>query len=149
MFQDTSRILPQPLEPYNQASNASYSYIVYAYKEIQSVISTLKGIRERSSSEFNNIFSEAQKLRKDLHGQDFELSRSRIVRHQMHRSNPETSSPEVHYHFTLYNEFLSQVIRELLERFTENSSHGAAISYQVNLYPLRWKMRFQKSLLKQ
>ena len=82
-------------------------------------------IRERSSSEFKNIFSEAQKLGKDLHGQDFELSRSRIVRHQMHRSNPETSSPEEHYHFTLYDEFLSHVIRELLERFTENSSHGS------------------------
>ena len=56
--------------------------VVYAYKEVQSVISTLKGMRERSSSEFKNIFSEAQKLGKDLHGQDFEHSRPRIVRHQ-------------------------------------------------------------------
>ena len=100
--------------------------VVYAYKEVQSVISTLKGMRERSSSEFKNIFSEAQKLGKDLHGQDFELSRPRIVRHQMHRSNPETSSPEEHYRVTLYDEF---VIRELLERFTENSSHGSGLLY--------------------
>ena len=103
--------------------------VVYAYKEVQSVISTLKGMRERSSSEFKNIFSEAQKLGKDLHGQDFELSRPRIVRHQMHRSNPETSSPEEHYRVTLYDEFLSHVIRELLERFTENSSHGSGLLY--------------------
>ena len=40
--------------------------VVYAYKDVQSVISTLKGMRERSSSEFKNIFSEAQKLGKDL-----------------------------------------------------------------------------------
>ena len=86
-------------------------------------------MRERSSSEFKNIFSEAQKLGKDLHGQDFELSRPRIVRHQMHRSNPETSSPEEHYRVTLYDEFLSHVIRELLERFTENSSHGSGLLY--------------------
>ena len=100
--------------------------VVYAYKEVQSVISTLKGMRERSSSEFKNIFSEAQKLGKDLHGQDFELSRPRIVRHQMHRA---TSSPEEHYHVTLYDEFLSHVIRELLERFTENSSQGSGLLY--------------------
>ena len=47
----------------------------------------------------------------------------------MHRSNPETSSPEEHYRVTLYDEFLSHVIRELLERFTENSSHGSGLLY--------------------
>ena len=66
---------------------------------------------------------------KDLHGHDFELSRTRTVRHQMHRSNPETSSPEEHYCVTLYDEFLSHMICELLERFTENSSHGSGLLY--------------------
>ena len=103
--------------------------VVYAYKEIQSVISTVKGMRERSSSEFKNIFSEAQKLVKDLHWQDFELSRPRIVRHQMHGSNPETFSPKEHYRVTLYDEFLSHVIRELLERIMKFSSHGSVLLY--------------------
>ena len=51
------------------------------------------------------------------------------MRHQMHRSNPATSSPEERYRVTLYNEFLSHVIRELLERFIEDSSHGSGLLY--------------------
>ena len=105
--------------------------VVYAYKEVQSVISTVKGMRESSSSEFKIIFSEAQKLVKDLHGQNFELSRPRIVRHQMHGSNPETFSPKEHYRVTLYDEFLSRVIRELLERIMKISSHGSVLLYHL------------------
>ena len=48
--------------------------VVYAYKEVQSVISTLKGMRERSSSEFKNIFSEAQKLGKISMGRTLSLA---------------------------------------------------------------------------
>ena len=66
--------------------------VMYAYKQVQLVISTMKEMREKSACEFNKIFTEACKLGQDLHGQDFELSRPRIVRRQTHRSNPETSS---------------------------------------------------------
>ena len=103
--------------------------VVYTYKQVESVISTLKEMRERASGEFKKIFSEARNLGKDLHGQDFELSRPRIVRHQMHRTNPDTSSTEEHYRVTFYKEFLSHVIRELQDRFTDNPSHASGLLY--------------------
>ena len=38
--------------------------VVYAYKQVESVISTLKEMRERASGEFKKIFSEARHLGK-------------------------------------------------------------------------------------
>ena len=58
--------------------------VLYAYKQIQSVISSLKKMRESSTEEFANLFTET---RRELHGECFELTRPRLVRQQAHRSN--------------------------------------------------------------
>ena len=87
--------------------------VVYAYKQVSSVVSTLKGMRRDSIGEFKKIFVETKKLGQQLHGDQFELSRPRIVGHQVHRNNPEASSPEDYFRITLYDEFLSHVVSEL------------------------------------
>ena len=80
--------------------------VICANKQVQSVITTLKNMRENSSTEFKNIFSETCELGKELHGQEFELNRPRIVQRQVHRSNPELSNTEdffvSHYIMSFY-----------------------------------------------
>ena len=51
--------------------------VVYAYKQFSSVVSTLKGMRRNSVGEFKKVFAET-KLGQQLHGDRFELSRSRL-----------------------------------------------------------------------
>ena len=48
--------------------------VLYAYKEVKIVISTLENMREKSEQEFKRNFKHASKLGKDLNGEDFELS---------------------------------------------------------------------------
>ena len=103
--------------------------VVYAYKQVKSVLSSLKKMRESSTEEFSKVFTETLKLGRELHGEDFELTIPRIVRQQAHRANHETSSPEEYYHVSLYNEFLSHVISELEERFAESSSRASGLLY--------------------
>ena len=93
---------------------------MYAYKQVQSVRLILQKMRENCVQEFNTIFAESLKLGQDLHGKDFELTKPRIARRQSHRSNIETCSAEQYYCVTMYNEFLSHVIRELDNRFSGN-----------------------------
>lgn len=96
--------------------------VVYVYKLVCSVVSTLQGMREDSVGEFKKIFAETTKLGQQLHGDHFELSRPRIVGRQMHRSNPEISDPE-DFQITLHHEFLSHIVSELQSRFVDNSAH--------------------------
>ena len=104
--------------------------VIHAYKQVQSVLSSLKLMREGSTEEFSRIFVETLKLGQELHGEGFELTTPRTAKQQVHRSNPpETSSPEQYYRITLYNEFISHVILELEERFPENSSHVHGLLY--------------------
>lgn len=84
-------------------------------------------MREASTREFGRIFVEATKLGKDLHGEQFELHQPRIARHQVHRSNPEVSSPEQYFRVTFYDELLSHVIAELKGRFVDNPMHGIGL----------------------
>ena len=105
--------------------------VLYAYKQIQSVISSLKKMRESSTEEFSKIFTETLALGRELHGECFELTRPRLVRQQAHRSNHEASSPEEYYRFSMYNEFLSHVICELEERFTKSSSQVHGLLYLI------------------
>ena len=51
---------------------------MHAYEEVVSVLFTLKSMRERSEQEFNKIYAEANKLGKELHGEDFELSQPEL-----------------------------------------------------------------------
>ena len=106
--------------------------VFYAYKQVNSVVITLKGMRDNSDREFHKIFEEATKLGRTLHGEDYLLSLPRITGRQFHRSNPSVSSPEDYYRITLYNEFLSQVITEIEKRFVDNPMHGIGI---FNLLP--------------
>ena len=94
--------------------------LFYAYKQVNSVVRTLKEMRDNSDREFHEIFEEATKLGKTLHGEDYLLSLPRITLRQTHRNNPSVSSPEDYYRITLYNEFLSQVIAEIEKRFVDN-----------------------------
>ena len=98
--------------------------VTYAYQQVTSVVSTLKKMREDSSSQFHLIFTETTKLG---HGDQFELSTPRIVGRQVHRSNPATSSPENYFRVTLFHEFLSHVVSQLEDRFVDNPAHSIAL----------------------
>ena len=80
--------------------------VTYANQQVTSVISILKKMREDSSSHFHTLFTETTQLGQQLHGDQFELSTPRTVGWQVHRSNPETSSPEDYFQITLFDEFL-------------------------------------------
>ena len=101
--------------------------VVYAYKQVCSVVSTLQGMREDSEGEFKKIFAETTKLGQQLHGDHFEFSTPRIVGRQMHRSNPEISDPEDYFRITLYHEFLSHVVSELHSRCNDNPAHDVVL----------------------
>ena len=70
---------------------------------------------------------EATRIGKQFHGNDFEISMPRLSGRQIYRSNPSSSTPEDYYRITQYDEFLSQVIAELEERFVNNPSYGIAV----------------------
>ena len=125
--------------------------VFYAYKQVNSVVSTLKGMRDNSDREFHKIFEEATKLGKTLHGDDYLLCLPCITGRQSHRSNPRVSSPEDYYRITIYNEFLSHVVAEIEKRFVDNPVHGIGI---LNLLPsgcanTKMNMTFLLSLHKQ
>ena len=96
--------------------------VVCAYKKVNEVVSTLKSMRNKSTTEFKKQFSEATKLGKLLHGNQFELTIPRLSSRQAHRSNPPSTTPEEYYRISPYNDFLSHVIAELEERFVNNPS---------------------------
>ena len=67
-----------------------------------------------------------EKVGKQLHGDQYELTIPRISGRQRHRSNPPSSTSEEYYRITVYDEFLSHVVSEL-ERFVNNPSHSITI----------------------
>ena len=99
----------------------------YAYKQVRSVLSTLKDMKKESTEGFKRVFANTTKLGKDLHGEQFELQKPRVVGCQAHRSNPDVSSLEDYFRITLYHEFLSHVITELQERFLDNQTQVVAL----------------------
>ena len=68
--------------------------VVYAYKMVNSVVSAFKALRNDSTHEFKKQFTEATELGKQLHGDDFILSKPRLTGHQAHQSNPPSSTAE-------------------------------------------------------
>ena len=89
---------------------------------VKRVVVTLKSMRTNSAVEFKKQFSEATKLGKLLHGNEFEITTPRLSGRQAHRSNHPSTTPEEYYRVSLYNEFLSHVWAELEERFHNNSN---------------------------
>ena len=61
--------------------------VIYAYRQVDSVISALKSMREGSDREFKRIFAKATTLGKQLNGEKFELEQPRVNKSQMHSSN--------------------------------------------------------------
>ena len=53
--------------------------VTYAYRQVTSVVSTLKQMRENASRQFHVLFTETTKLGQQLHGDHFELSNPRIT----------------------------------------------------------------------
>ena len=101
-------------------------------QEVDIVLSILKNIKSDSVREFKRIFEETSKLGVNLHGEDFDLRKPRINQRQRHRSNVPARPSEDYYRITLYNEFLSDVITELQERFTDNPCYGTGL---LHLFP--------------
>ena len=73
-------------------------------------------MRRNSEQEFKRIYKCATKFGKDLNGEEFELSTPRLSKRQSHRANPDS---EDYYRVTLFNEFLSNVVSELQQRFLD------------------------------
>lgn len=96
--------------------------VIYAYKQVNGVLSSLKSMRDNATSTFSTLFKEITRLAKSLHGEDFELKLPRLNARQTHRANVPTSSAEEYFRITLYNEFLSHLIEEIEERFTRLST---------------------------
>lgn len=87
----------------------------------------IQSLRSESDIEFKELYLEAEKIGKKLHGDNFKLTTPRLTGRQRYRSNPPTSTPEEYYCISLYNEFLSHILSELKERFINNPSHSTAV----------------------
>ena len=59
-------------------------------------------------------------LGREAHREKFEIKLPRINKRQTHHANIATTSTEEYYRVSLYNEFLSNVVSELKERFCDN-----------------------------
>ena len=101
--------------------------VMYAYGEVNSVILTLTSLSENYHAEFTRIFKNTTKIAQELHWQDFELSKPRIARRQTNRDNHDVEGAEDHFHVTIYNEFISHVVNEVLERFDNNPAKDATL----------------------
>ena len=75
--------------------------VIYVYRQVDSVISALKSMREGSDREFKSIFAEATTLGKQLHREKFELEQPRANKRQMHQSNIPITTAEEYYRVSL------------------------------------------------
>ena len=94
--------------------------VVYAYKQVHALITSLKGMRARADETFGKIFKDTTTLAKQIHGEDCELTRPRLNARQAHRANVTVQSVEEYFRITLYNEFLSHIVTELEQRFSSS-----------------------------
>lgn len=101
--------------------------VLYAYKQVNKDLESLKSMRENAPAKFSIIFRETTQLAKSLHGEDFELRQPRLNARQVHRDNVQAGSVEEYFRITLYNEFLSHIISELEERFVNTPTHSIGL----------------------
>ena len=100
-------------------------------QEVDTVLSILKDTKSDSVREFRRIFEETSKLGVNLHGEDFDLRKPMINQRQRHRRKVPATTAEDYYRKTLYNDFLSDVITELQDRFTDNPSYRTGLLHLV------------------
>ena len=94
--------------------------VLYAYREVRTIVTTLREMRSKSEEGFSKLFAKTPcSLGKALHGDDFVLSKPRTNARQTQRSNVQASTAEQYFRITLYNEFLSHVVAELDDRFID------------------------------
>ncbi len=94
---------------------------------VSSVTSTLSTMRTNTEIEFHRLLLETKSLGKKLHGDDFDIVKPRLTGRMAHRDNPSTSTAEEYYRIVMYDEFLSHVVSELEERFTNNPAQNITI----------------------
>ena len=100
--------------------------VMYAYKEVQEIMKSLKHMRTDSSNEFNKIYMHALRIGKSLHGDSFSFTQPRVAGRQIHRNNIQTLTVE---RISLYNDFISHVVSELESRFISNENHSIGLLY--------------------
>ena len=81
--------------------------VLYAYSQIDSVVSSLKNMRDNAELNFSRIFRDAAKIGKSLHGDAFELKQPRVTSRQVHRANIQSSSAEDYFRISIYNELVN------------------------------------------
>ena len=52
--------------------------VLYAYKQVNSVLASLGSMRKSADATVNRIFKETTTLARSLHGEDFELKQPRL-----------------------------------------------------------------------
>ena len=67
--------------------------VLNAYKNVNTVVSSLKSLRRNFTNEFKKIFNEVTKLGRQLHGETYELTTPRVTGHH----NSWTSIPEDYF----------------------------------------------------
>ena len=123
--------------------------VLYAYKEVSSVLSSVVSMRERADTIFSRIFKETTTLAKHLHGEDFELKQPRLNARQVHRANLSVQSAEEYFRITLYNAFLSHIITELEDSLVLTLKSLVSYScYQMSVVAEKMTQIFERSLLK-
>ena len=93
--------------------------VLYAYRKVRTIVTTLRDMRSKSEKGFSKLFAETTSLGKALHGDDFVLSKPRTNARQTQRSDVQASTAKQYFHITLYNEFLSHVVAEFDDRFID------------------------------
>ena len=87
--------------------------VLYAYRELRTIVTTLRNMRSKSEKGFSKLFAQTTSLGKALHGDHFVLSNDTTNARQTQRSSLQASTAEQYFHISLYNEFLSHIVAEL------------------------------------
>ena len=68
--------------------------VLYAYKEVHSIVSVLQSMRSESEQGFSRMFGETSCLGRDLHGDGFEFTMPRVNHRKTEWSNVQGSTDE-------------------------------------------------------
>jgi hypothetical protein len=102
--------------------------IVKAFEEIEDVKKDIKAMREAIDIEFDKIYKQAVRLAEKV---DVEPSVPRSAKRQIHRPNPECTSPEQYYRCTVAIPLLDCLQSELEVRFNGVSKQASKLLFLV------------------